>query len=515
MGSVYPSAPVRAGGLCGLWYAIDQAGRLNRCRQRGRHDGAGLGAAGSTRQPRGARGGRADPQQIREELERLRQEFEAIRDSYGARLAALEAKLGGAPAADAPAASAGAAPSPARLPRPVRRPSSPARLRRRRALLPLQPQERRPRLPPVPSPRRRHLHHRHKEAAPSTCRPARPARVGRRERCRSTATAPRLSKIFNPDMAVIGNFVGAAGKNQIESDALARVARSRGLASRRSSTRMRRADFFLAASPEGLEIEEGFLTLTSLPGGLLAKVGKMKEQFGKVNTLHAHTLPWVDDPLVMTNLLGGEDGLEDSGVSVSKLILNPLFFLEATGEIYQGNSGGVFRHQRAKRRQLARTAARLPRPHRRHQPRHRHVVRRRAQRRGPRHPDAALRRRRDLPLPAAAARHLPPLPRADRAVWSHREQDIGDVSAFGMYVSGEYQFAQRWFAGGALRPVAARDRFAADRQGAVAGADVLAERVQPDTRAVPADALRRRRHGERAAVPVPLRHRRARRAHSF
>ena len=35
-----------------------------------------------------------DPQQIRQELDRLRQEFEAIRDSYGARLAALEAKLG-------------------------------------------------------------------------------------------------------------------------------------------------------------------------------------------------------------------------------------------------------------------------------------------------------------------------------------------------------------------------------------------------------------------------------------
>ncbi len=36
----------------------------------------------------------ADAQQIRQELDRLRQEFEAIRDAYGARLAALEAKLG-------------------------------------------------------------------------------------------------------------------------------------------------------------------------------------------------------------------------------------------------------------------------------------------------------------------------------------------------------------------------------------------------------------------------------------
>ena len=139
-----------------------------------------------------------------------------------------------------------------------------------------------------------------------------------------------------------------------------------------------RADFFLAASPEGLDIEEGFLTLTSLPGGFLAKVGKMKEQFGKVNTLHAHTLPWVDVPIVMRNLLGGEDGLEDSGVSVSKLLINPFFFLEATGELYQGNSGGVFNTQRAQRRQLAWTAARVPRPDRGHEPRRRGVVHQRA-----------------------------------------------------------------------------------------------------------------------------------------
>ena len=31
------------------------------------------------------------------------------------------------------------------------------------------------------------------------------------------------------------------------------------------------------------------MTFPTLPGGLLMKVGKMKAQFGKVNTLHSHT----------------------------------------------------------------------------------------------------------------------------------------------------------------------------------------------------------------------------------
>ena len=103
-----------------------------------------------------------------------------------------------------------------------------------------------------------------------------------------------------------------------------------------------RADFFLSASPEGLEVEEGFVTFPTLPGGLLMKVGKMKAQFGKVNTMHSHVLPWVDEPLAMRNLLGGDEGLNDSGISVSKLIMNPVLFLEATGEVYNGEND-VFR----------------------------------------------------------------------------------------------------------------------------------------------------------------------------
>jgi len=31
--------------------------------------------------------------------------------------------------------------------------------------------------------------------------------------------------------------------------------------------------------------------------------------------------------------------------------------------------------------------------------------------------------------------------------WSRREQPVLSVNAFGAYVSGDYQFAQRWFAG--------------------------------------------------------------------
>jgi hypothetical protein len=153
-----------------------------------------------------------------------------------------------------------------------------------------------------------------------------------------------LSKIFNPDVAVIGNFLGAAGKNSVEP--------LPALDLQETETSLQamvdpyaRADFFFALSPEGIEVEEGYITFPTLPGGLLMKVGKLRSAFGKVNTMHAHVLPWADRPLVTQNLLGGEEGISDAGVSIGRLLPNPWIFLEATGEMYRGESA-IFRTYR-------------------------------------------------------------------------------------------------------------------------------------------------------------------------
>jgi hypothetical protein len=138
-----------------------------------------------------------------------------------------------------------------------------------------------------------------------------------------------LSKIFNPDMAVIGNFVGVGGENSVRPEPT--------LAMREAEASFQaivdpyaRADFFMAFGEEGVDLEEGFITFPTLPGGFLAKVGKMRAAFGKVNTFHTHQLPWPDRPLVTENLLGGEEGIADAGISLARLITNPWMFLEAT-----------------------------------------------------------------------------------------------------------------------------------------------------------------------------------------
>jgi hypothetical protein len=145
------------------------------------------------------------------------------------------------------------------------------------------------------------------------------------------------SKVFNPDMSVIGNFVGVAGKNEFSDQPPLQLTEVEA-AFQAIVDPYARADFFLAASPEGLEVEEGFITFTSLPANLLLKVGKMRAQFGKVNAQHTHQMPTVDRPLVTQNLVGGEEGLSDAGLSVAYLLHNPHLFLEMTGEVYRGDS---------------------------------------------------------------------------------------------------------------------------------------------------------------------------------
>lgn len=152
------------------------------------------------------------------------------------------------------------------------------------------------------------------------------------------------SKVFNPDIAVIGNFVGFLGENPVEEGPSATLEEVE-LSFQAFVDPYAKANFFVAVTEEGAEIEEGFINFITLPRDFTAKVGKMRASFGKVNFLHSHQLPWIDVPLV-TETFFGEEGMADSGVSVSKLLPNRYnLFLEATGEIFSGNVEDVFEAQ--------------------------------------------------------------------------------------------------------------------------------------------------------------------------
>lgn len=269
--------------------------------------------------------------------------------------------------------------------------------------------------------------------------------------------ASSMAKVLNPDISVIGDFLGAIGTSNVPP---ALLAAGRGplptFELHESEVGLQaivdpyaRADFFVSFGESGVNVEEGYITFTSLPVGFVAKVGKMRSAFGKVNTLHNHVLPWTDRPLVTQNLVGGEDGIDDAGLSVTRILPAPGgIFLEGTAQVFRGDSADVFTssqrsdasvvgHLRGYKDLSDSTNVDLGVSYARG------------------HNDLGSAFLTDL-YGVDATLHWTPLRRTiyhnfvGRAefVWSRRDQLPAQQRAFGFYTSGDYRLNRRWTVGG-------------------------------------------------------------------
>jgi hypothetical protein len=158
---------------------------------------------------------------------------------------------------------------------------------------------------------------------------------------------------------------------------------------------------------------------------------------------------------MVDNLVGGEEGISDAGFSVARLIPNPVLFLEATGQVFRGDSGDLFHS--SERGDLS------------------YVGHLRAYHditdngnvdfgasyaRG--HNAAGLAGDLDLGrfvttlYGVDAMYRWRPLARSiyhsfigrTEVVWSRRDQPGGLQNSMGYFASGDYQFGRRWFIGG-------------------------------------------------------------------
>src|SRR5439155_13614719 len=164
------------------------------------------------------------PQALRAEIDQIKKDFEALKQQYGDRLAALEAKLNAIPGGQAAAPITPPAPAPA-----VQVPPGAAGAGGPTGALPVY------------------------------------------------GSAVAGSKVFNPDIAVIGDFLGAGGRNTVAPSPALEMHGSEA-AFQAVVDPYARADFFFSFGEEGVNLEEGFMNFTELPGGLLTKVGKLREE---------------------------------------------------------------------------------------------------------------------------------------------------------------------------------------------------------------------------------------------
>ncbi|MFN0117300.1 MAG: hypothetical protein ACKVQC_03270 [Elusimicrobiota bacterium] len=144
----------------------------------------------------------------------------------------------------------------------------------------------------------------------------------------------RMSNALNPKISLIGDFVYQTGPKQQNDFSMREVE----LAIQSEIDPHTRADFYFALpNGESFELEEGYLTLLSLPGGFQLRGGKFLPNFGRLNMIHTHELPFVDTPLAIEHFLG-EEGLKDTGVEISR-IFTPLGLFTETSYAFLNGIG--------------------------------------------------------------------------------------------------------------------------------------------------------------------------------
>jgi hypothetical protein len=259
--------------------------------------------------------------------------------------------------------------------------------------------------------------------------------------------ASAAAKALNPDISVIGDFLGSMGHNPIVPTPAFQMHESEvGLQA--IIDPYARGDFFISFGENGVNLEEGYITFTALPAGFVLRGGKMRAAFGKVNSLHNHVLPWTDRPLVTNSLVGGEDGINDAGLSLTRILPAPKgLFLEATGQVFRGDSADVFTS--SKRSDVSAVA---------HLRGYRDLTESTnldigaSYARG--HNDLGSRYLTQL-YGVDATLRWKPLRRSiyhsfvgrSEFIWSQRQQLPRLQRSFGFYTSGDYQLGRRWFAG--------------------------------------------------------------------
>ncbi len=166
---------------------------------------------------------------------------------------------------------------------------------------------------------------------------------------------------FNPNIAVIGNFVGnVSTQNEnparnrwdigsVELDFRAAVAPVADAVVILPLEREVESElFFLEPEEEGgevesgIDIEEAYLTFHDFGvKNLTAKLGRFHLRFGRQNILHAHNWATADNAFVVKSFLA-EEALTDNGLSLS-YVLPPEWlggqYVEVVGEIITGEGG--------------------------------------------------------------------------------------------------------------------------------------------------------------------------------
>ncbi|MCP3961763.1 MAG: hypothetical protein GY719_28305 [bacterium] len=128
----------------------------------------------------------------------------------------------------------------------------------------------------------------------------------------------RSLNLLNPEISFTGNVLASAtdaGREDFEIQEIE-------IDLQAALDPFSRTRLTLAIEGEEIDVEEGYVEYSSLPGGLELTLGKFRQQFGVLNRQHLHALPQVTYPAALTTYFG-EEALAQTGVSLRWLLPKP------------------------------------------------------------------------------------------------------------------------------------------------------------------------------------------------
>ena len=165
------------------------------------------------------------------------------------------------------------------------------------------------------------------------------------------ATLQRAIQSFNPDISLNGDFLGTYATHEGHNPTEKFQLRELEVGFSGAVDPYTRADAIMTIGQEGndfkADLEEAYLTYLQLPYNLQARFGEFRADFGKVNPVHLHAIPWVDYPLVIQRFFGPE-GLKGVGAEVSWLVPNPWHkYIALVYEVINNDNGKLFAGEQA------------------------------------------------------------------------------------------------------------------------------------------------------------------------
>ena len=152
---------------------------------------------------------------------------------------------------------------------------------------------------------------------------------------------PRGQNLLNPEISVTGDFRAVLVRPGPQTETF--DPHEFEFSFQSALDPLSASKIFVGLHDGEIDVEEGYVYWTGLPGHLRLDLGKFRQTVGELNRWHLHALPEGEYPLVLQRYLG-EEGLAQTGVSVSLPlpVAAHLGAYELTAQVTKGTNAALF-----------------------------------------------------------------------------------------------------------------------------------------------------------------------------